>query len=155
LSRPVGCKDAANTANAANTAKKGPHCCQSDLPRRRPPLVKTRKSTSTWKKYPTTSMTCVHAAPQAGIGTRLDTEKGVAAAAQPPNPLRRKDMKTNEGTLDRALRVVAGLVLIGLAATGKVGVWGYIGVVPLLTGAVGMCPLYTVLGINTCALKNR
>jgi hypothetical protein len=64
-------------------------------------------------------------------------------------------MKTNEGTLDRALRVVAGLVLIGLAATGKVGVWGYIGVVPLLTGAVGMCPLYTVLGINTCPMKNR
>jgi hypothetical protein len=64
-------------------------------------------------------------------------------------------MKTNEGTLDRALRVVAGLVLIGLAATGKVGVWGYIGVVPLLTGAFGMCPLYSVLGINTCAMKNR
>jgi hypothetical protein len=64
-------------------------------------------------------------------------------------------MKTNEGTLDRALRVVAGLVLIGLAATGTVGVWGYIGVVPLLTGAVGMCPLYSVLGINTCPMKNR
>ena len=39
-----------------------------------------------------------------------------------------------------SLRVVAGLVLIGLAATGKVGLWGYIGVVPLLTGAVGMVP---------------
>lgn len=64
-------------------------------------------------------------------------------------------MKTNEGTLDRALRVVAGLVLIGLAATGSVGAWGYIGIVPLLTGAVGMCPLYAILGINTCPLKNR
>ena len=64
-------------------------------------------------------------------------------------------MKTNEGTLDRALRVVAGLVLIGLAATGTVGAWGYIGIVPLLTGAVGMCPLYAILGINTCPLKNR
>jgi hypothetical protein len=63
-------------------------------------------------------------------------------------------MKTNEGTLDRALRVVAGLLLIGLAATGTVGLWGYIGVVPLLTGAVGMCPLYSVLGINTCPTKN-
>ena len=64
-------------------------------------------------------------------------------------------MKTNEGTLDRALRVVAGLVLIGLAATGSVGAWGYIGIVPLLTGAVGLCPLYAILGINTCPLKNR
>ena len=62
-------------------------------------------------------------------------------------------MKTNEGTVDRALRIVAGLVLIGLAATGKVSVWGYIGIVPLLTGAVGLCPLYTVLGINTCPVR--
>jgi hypothetical protein len=64
-------------------------------------------------------------------------------------------MKTNEGTLDRALRVLAGLVLIGMAASGTVGAWGYVGIVPLLTGAVGMCPLYTVLGINTCPMKNR
>lgn len=62
-------------------------------------------------------------------------------------------MKTNEGTVDRALRVIAGLVLIGLAATGTVGVWGWIGVVPLATGAMGWCPLYTVLGINTCPMK--
>jgi hypothetical protein len=64
-------------------------------------------------------------------------------------------MKTNEGTLDRVLRVGAGLLLIGLAATGTVGAWGYIGVVPLLTGAIGMCPLYTVLGINTCPASRR
>jgi hypothetical protein len=63
-------------------------------------------------------------------------------------------MKTNEGTLDRVLRVGAGLLLIGLAATGTVGAWGYIGVVPL-TGAIGMCPLYTVLGINTCPAPRR
>jgi len=62
-------------------------------------------------------------------------------------------MKINEGTLDRALRIVAGLVLLGLAFTGTVGVWGYVGVVPLLTGLVGLCPLYSVLGINTCALR--
>jgi fatty acid desaturase len=62
-------------------------------------------------------------------------------------------MKTNEGTLDRAMRVVAGLALIGLAATGTVGLWGYIGVVPLLTGAVGFCPVYTLLGINTCPVR--
>ncbi|MFT7771738.1 DUF2892 domain-containing protein [Roseateles sp.] len=59
-------------------------------------------------------------------------------------------MKANEGTVDRGLRVVAGLALIALAATGTVGAWGWIGVVPLLTGIVGWCPLYAVLGINTC-----
>lgn len=59
-------------------------------------------------------------------------------------------MRVNEGTVDRGLRVLAGVALIALAATGTVGVWGWIGVVPLLTGAVGMCPLYSVLGINTC-----
>ena len=63
-------------------------------------------------------------------------------------------MKPNEGTIDRALRVVAGVALIALAASGTVGVWGYIGVVPLLTGAVGFCPLYTVLGIRTCPVKD-
>lgn len=61
-------------------------------------------------------------------------------------------MKKNEGTLDRALRVVAGLALIGLAVTERIGPWGYVGVVPLITGAIGMCPLYTMLGINTCPL---
>jgi Protein of unknown function (DUF2892) len=64
-------------------------------------------------------------------------------------------MKTNEGGLDRALRIIAGLVLIGLAATGTVGVWGYIGLVPLATGLMGWCPLYTMLGINTCPMKTR
>jgi hypothetical protein len=64
-------------------------------------------------------------------------------------------MKVNSGTLDRTVRVVAGLVLIGLAATGKVGMWGYIGVVPLLTGAIGNCPVYSIFGINTCGLKKR
>lgn len=64
-------------------------------------------------------------------------------------------MKKNEGTVDRVLRVVAGLVLIGLAARGTIGPWGYIGVVPLLTGAIGMCPLYTMLGINTCSVTRR
>jgi hypothetical protein len=62
-------------------------------------------------------------------------------------------MKVNEGTVDRVLRVVVGLVLIGLAASGTVGVWGYIGVVPLLTGLVGICPAYAIFGISTCPMK--
>lgn len=63
--------------------------------------------------------------------------------------------KTNEGGLDRAARVVAGIGLIALAATGVVGVWGWIGVVPLATGLIGWCPAYTLLGINTCPMKSR
>jgi Protein of unknown function (DUF2892) len=66
-----------------------------------------------------------------------------------------RDMKTNEGSIDRALRVIAGLVLIALTLTGAIGVWGWIGVVPILTGLLGWCPAYTMLGINTCPMKSR
>lgn len=64
-------------------------------------------------------------------------------------------MKLNVGTIDRTLRVLAGIVLIGLAATGTVGVWGYIGVVPLLTGLFSFCPLYALIGLNTCPMQKR
>ena len=64
-------------------------------------------------------------------------------------------MKVNEGGLDRSLRVIVGLVLVGLAATGTVGVWGWIGVVPIATGLMGWCPAYTAFGISTCATKPR
>ena len=59
-------------------------------------------------------------------------------------------MSRNEGTIDRLLRVIVGLVLIALVFVGPRSAWGWIGVVPLLTGLVGMCPIYSVLGINTC-----
>lgn len=59
-------------------------------------------------------------------------------------------MKVNEGAIDRSLRVIVGLVLLGLTATGYIGMWGYIGLIPLVTGAVGICPLYSIVGINTC-----
>jgi hypothetical protein len=62
-------------------------------------------------------------------------------------------MKKNEGTLDRTIRIIAGLALIGLTITSTIGAWGYIGIVPLLTGIVGICPLYSILGINTCPLS--
>lgn len=62
-------------------------------------------------------------------------------------------MTKNVGGIDRVLRIVVGLVLIALAATGTVGLWGYIGVVPLLTGLVGWCPPYAIFGWNTCAPK--
>lgn len=62
-------------------------------------------------------------------------------------------MKTNEHNIERIVRVVAGLALIGLTLSGNIGVWGWIGLVPLATGALGWCPLYSVLGISTCPLK--
>ena len=62
-------------------------------------------------------------------------------------------MKSNMGTIDRALRVIVGLVLIALTLTGTIGVWGWFGVVPVLTGSFGICPLYSILGINTACKK--
>ncbi len=62
-------------------------------------------------------------------------------------------MKCNSGTVDRAARVIVGIALIAMAATGTIGVWGYIGVVPLLTGAIGFCPAYAIFGMNTCGIK--
>lgn len=62
-------------------------------------------------------------------------------------------MKCNSGGVDRILRVVVGLILVALAATGTVAAWGWIGLLPLVTGAFGFCPAYTLLGINTCATK--
>ena len=62
-------------------------------------------------------------------------------------------MKKNVGGLDRVVRIVVGLVLMGLAATGMVGGWGWLGAVVLATGVFSFCGLYTVLGMNTCPLK--
>ena len=59
----------------------------------------------------------------------------------------------NVGGLDRGLRIIVGLVLIALAATGTVGWWGWLGVVPLLTGLMGGCPAYSLLGVNTCPMR--
>lgn len=62
-------------------------------------------------------------------------------------------MKTNVGGIDRILRIVVGAALLVLAATGSIGAWGWIGVVPLLTGLLSTCPLYSILGMNTCPMK--
>ena len=64
-------------------------------------------------------------------------------------------MKLNVGGIDRILRIVVGIVLIGLAATGTVGWWGWLGVIPLLTGVVRFCPLCSLVGMNTCPMKAR
>ena len=61
-------------------------------------------------------------------------------------------MTRNEGTIDRALRIIVGLVLISLVFVGPQTAWGWVGIVPLVTGAIGSCPLYSIFGINTCSL---
>lgn len=62
-------------------------------------------------------------------------------------------MRPNEGTIDRVLRVVVGSGILSLAFVGPQTPWAYLGLVPLLTGLVGYCPLYAVLGLRTCPLK--
>lgn len=62
-------------------------------------------------------------------------------------------MKANVGQADKIARIVLGAVLILLTLTGVIGVWGWIGIVPLGTGLFNFCPLYTLLGINTCKIK--
>ncbi len=62
-------------------------------------------------------------------------------------------MKSNVGGIDQTLRIVVGLALIALAATGTIGVWGWIGVVVLLTGVLKFCLPYALFGINTCPMK--
>ena len=62
-------------------------------------------------------------------------------------------MNKNIGSIERIIRILAGLVLIALDATSTVGWWGWLGLVPLATGLMGWCPPYSLLGINTC--KNR
>lgn len=63
-------------------------------------------------------------------------------------------MKVNSGKADRIIRVVAGIGILALAFIGPKTPWGYIGIVPLLTGLIGFCPAYTLLGINTCPMKS-
>ena len=62
-------------------------------------------------------------------------------------------MIKNVGGLDRIIRITVGLALIAAAATGTIGLWGWVGVVPLMTGAMGWCPPYALLGLNTCSVK--
>lgn len=64
-------------------------------------------------------------------------------------------MKANVGGIDRIMRAVVGLVLMGLAYTGTIGVWGWIGVLPLLTAVVSFCPAYPLLGISTCSIEKK
>ncbi len=64
-----------------------------------------------------------------------------------------KLLPLNEGTVDRAFRVILGLGLIAIAFIGPKTPWGYLGIIPLATAFLGSCPLYTLLGVSTCAKK--
>lgn len=59
----------------------------------------------------------------------------------------------NLGSIDRIIRIVLGLVLIGLTLNNTIGAWGWIGVIPLVTGLIGSCPLYKIFGLSSCPLK--
>lgn len=64
-------------------------------------------------------------------------------------------MLKNVGSVDRVIRVVAGLALIGASLSGVIGLWGWIGLVPLATGLFQVCPAYLPFGLSTCAVKNN
>ena len=64
-------------------------------------------------------------------------------------------MFSNENTLDRAARVVLGLILLSLLFIGPRTLWGLVGLVPLLTGAIGFCPLYRLMGVSTCRVSSH
>ena len=62
-------------------------------------------------------------------------------------------LKSNVGGIDRILRIVAGILLIALTLMGVIGLWGWIGIVPLATGLFRTCPVYSLLGFSTCPVS--
>ncbi len=64
-------------------------------------------------------------------------------------------MTRNVGTVDRVIRVLVGLVLISLVFWGPQTNWGWIGLIPLVTGLVGSCPAYKLFGLSTCPLEQK
>lgn len=63
-------------------------------------------------------------------------------------------MKKNAGKVDRVVRVILGLVLLSLIFVGPQSMWGLVGLIPLITGLMGFCPLYKIVGLSTCPLDN-
>jgi hypothetical protein len=64
-------------------------------------------------------------------------------------------LRCNAGTADRVVRVLIGLAILSLAFVGPRTPWAWLGLIPLATGLVGWCPLYTLLGISTCPTRGR
>jgi hypothetical protein len=85
----------------------------------------------------------------------LDLEHvGPARSDDDVQGTREKVMIHNVGGVDRVIRIVAGVALIGAAALGYIGAWGWIGVVPLATGLFRVCPAYLPFGASTCAARS-
>lgn len=61
----------------------------------------------------------------------------------------------NEGSADRAIRVLLGIAIVSLVFVGPKTAWGWLGLVPIVTGLLGSCPVYTLLGIRTCPVRGR
>ncbi len=61
----------------------------------------------------------------------------------------------NVGGIDKILRIIVGLGLIAIVFIGPQTPWGWLGIVPLVTGLFGFCPLYTLIGLNTCPIKKK
>jgi hypothetical protein len=66
-----------------------------------------------------------------------------------------KSLATNEHSVDRVLRVILGIGLIGIAVIGPKTSFGYLGIIPLATGLLGTCPIYSLLGLSTCRIPKR
>lgn len=64
-------------------------------------------------------------------------------------------LKQNIGTMDQVVRIAVGVILLALVAMQAIGLWGLVGIIPLATGLVRVCPLYKMLGINTCPAGAR
>jgi len=62
---------------------------------------------------------------------------------------------TNEGTLDRTIRVILGLAVLSLAFIGPRTPFAYLGIIPVVTGLLGFCPLYRLLGLSTCPVAKK
>ncbi|WP_373975597.1 DUF2892 domain-containing protein [Chitinibacter sp. SCUT-21] len=62
---------------------------------------------------------------------------------------------SNVGGVDRILRITVGVVLLVLAVLNVLGPWAYLGIVPLLTGLIRYCPLYKLIGLNTCPIQKK
>ena len=61
----------------------------------------------------------------------------------------------NEGMLERVIRVILGTVLLSLTIVGPMTAWGLIGIVPIVTGLFGFCPIYKIIGLSTCPLNRK
>ena len=63
-------------------------------------------------------------------------------------------MNKNEGFIDRTLRILIGVLLLAMVFIGPQTFWGYVGLIPLITGLVGFCPLYKIFGLSSCSVKS-